>query len=211
MKRPLPSAKLQASHVKIYRNTKKNCFSVLHRRKVKGHAAIVILENVEFLVRENGRQRTIRTKKRYLHAFANGTLKHCCDHRRHRLPGQASGWIDPPYYVEKKKSGKRHGPYFNYCYQVKEDDIWKTKRIAIGGKTAEERTRKKAEVELAIALYWTPDEIISLILGDITIDHPIQITYNPYTAGYFYEVHSGKPIYTARVVIASPAGVFAYS
>lgn len=217
--------------VKVYHNTTDQCLSIVHRRKVKGYAAFVVLENVEFQVRENGRQKilqwlkVLRRRKRYLHAFASGTLVQYFE-KRHRLPGEASGWIDPPYWVEKGRGGKRHGPYFNYSYQVKVGSSWKTKRTAIAGKSAELRKAKKQEVELAIAIGWPVDKILGLIKGDITIvdkifdlikgdiaisaGDPVEINYDPYAAGYFYERRSGRPIRTARLCIVGPYGILAY-
>lgn len=225
MQRP-PPEHLQNQRVKVYRNTSDNCLSLIHKRLVVGHAVVVVLEDVEFQVRENGRQKVLEwlkalnRKKRYLHAFANGILVQCYA-KRHRLPGEASGWIDPPYWVEKGKSGKRYGPYFNYCYQVKDGDCWKTRRVAIAGRTASLREARKQEVELAIAIGWSVDKILDLIegniaidvlIGDITIDagEPIEVNYDPYAAGYFYKQDTGEPIHSARLCIVRPSGILAY-
>lgn len=60
--------------VRVFRNFKHDCYSVLQDGKLKLVAKQVRLVNVEFRIRETGRQRMIRDQRRNVHAFAVGTL-----------------------------------------------------------------------------------------------------------------------------------------
>ena len=60
--------------VRVFRNLKHDCYSVLQNGKLKLVAKQVRLANVEFRIRESGRQRMIREQKRNVHAFAVGYL-----------------------------------------------------------------------------------------------------------------------------------------
>ena len=60
--------------VYVYYNLTKKCWSVRHKGKVLFHAHDLSLANVEFKVNENGRQRVVREKKKYVHAGAQGVL-----------------------------------------------------------------------------------------------------------------------------------------
>lgn len=60
--------------VKIYWNSNKNCFSVLHKGKVVLHVNSFELFEVEYKVSEAGRQRVLREKKKNVHAYICGRL-----------------------------------------------------------------------------------------------------------------------------------------
>jgi len=58
--------------VRVYRNLSKGCFSVKQGTIVRCHADHVTLEDVKFIVSENGRQRVIKEKTKNVHAFVEG-------------------------------------------------------------------------------------------------------------------------------------------
>ena len=58
----------------VYWNLHKKCFSLMQRGKVVDHRDKVILKNVEFRVREGGRQRVLQEQKKNVHAFVVGLL-----------------------------------------------------------------------------------------------------------------------------------------
>lgn len=60
--------------VRVYKNLKHGCYNIMQRGVVKASARVVRLADVEFRVRERGRQRMIRERRRNVHAFAVGRL-----------------------------------------------------------------------------------------------------------------------------------------
>ncbi len=78
MKRPLPTH-LYTQRVSVYRNLNAQCLSILRKQHVAGHAITVVLENVRFRVQEGGRQTVLRTKRKNVHAYVDGTLTQCSD------------------------------------------------------------------------------------------------------------------------------------
>jgi hypothetical protein len=60
--------------VRVFRNLKYDCYTVMQRGRVVASARGVVLRDVELLVRESGRQRMIRERKRNVHAYAVGFL-----------------------------------------------------------------------------------------------------------------------------------------
>lgn len=126
MKRPLPTH-LYTQRVSVYRNLNAKCLSVLHKQLVAGHAIAVKLENVSFRVQEGGRQTVLKTGRKNVHAFVNGTLVECSENNQALEPSGA-----------------------------------------------------------------------------------VQVSYNPYKAGYFYNRQTGEPIYKASQCIVTPCGVLAY-
>lgn len=60
--------------VRVFKNLKHDCYSIMQRGVVKASARQVRLADVEFRVREAGRQRTLREKRKNVHAFAVGRL-----------------------------------------------------------------------------------------------------------------------------------------
>lgn len=60
--------------VRVFKNLKHGCYSIMQRGVVKASARQVRLVGVEFRVREAGRQRTLREKRKNVHAFAVGRL-----------------------------------------------------------------------------------------------------------------------------------------
>ena len=61
--------------VYVYRNLHKHQLSIQQQKLIVGYAEGVILTDVEFRVRESGRQRCLREKQKNVHAFAIGLLE----------------------------------------------------------------------------------------------------------------------------------------
>ena len=60
----------------VYRNIRRNCLSLMQDKIIVGHAEAVILNAVEFRVRESGRQRVLQERQKNVHAFSIGLLEH---------------------------------------------------------------------------------------------------------------------------------------
>jgi len=61
--------------VRVFKNLKYGCYSIMQRGVIRASAKQVRLCDVEFRVRESGRQRMLREKRRNVHAFAVGRLE----------------------------------------------------------------------------------------------------------------------------------------
>jgi hypothetical protein len=69
---------LSAASVRVYRNHRENCWSI-QRKTSKGWRVwlrwdYVVLDNVDFIVNKAGQDRVRKENKKYVHAFAQGTL-----------------------------------------------------------------------------------------------------------------------------------------
>lgn len=62
--------------VKVYRNLRRDCFSIVDvsTRRVCAYSKKLWLSNVEFKVSEAGRQRVLQSKKKNVHAWVVGTV-----------------------------------------------------------------------------------------------------------------------------------------
>lgn len=60
--------------VAVYYNLHKHCLSVTHKGRVVKHVQSIRLSNVEFKVRQGGRERVIREGRKNVHAFIVGDL-----------------------------------------------------------------------------------------------------------------------------------------
>lgn len=60
--------------VRVFKNLKHDCYSIMQRGVIKASAKQVRLSGVEFRVREAGRQRALRENRKNVHAFAVGRL-----------------------------------------------------------------------------------------------------------------------------------------
>ena len=91
--------------VRVFLNHKHRCYSIFQNGAVRASARQVRLTDVEFRVRESGRQRMLRENRRTIHAFAVGRLidhVHPSEHeralgdlggRRLRYAPQEAGWF----------------------------------------------------------------------------------------------------------------------
>lgn len=66
----------QDKPVRVFKNLKHGCYSIMQNGVIRASARQVRLTDVEFRVREAGRQRMVRERRRNVHAFAVGRL---CD------------------------------------------------------------------------------------------------------------------------------------
>ena len=64
----------QDKPVRVFKNLTYGCYGILQDGKLKASARQVQLTDVEFRVRESGRQRALKEQRRNVHAFAVGTL-----------------------------------------------------------------------------------------------------------------------------------------
>jgi hypothetical protein len=60
--------------VRVIRNWKRDCYTILQNGRFKASAKQVRLADVEFRVRGSGRDRMLRERKRNVHAYAIGRL-----------------------------------------------------------------------------------------------------------------------------------------
>lgn len=60
--------------VRVFKNLKHGCYSIMQRGIVRASARAVRLTDVEFRVGEKGRQRMLRERRKNIHAFAVGRL-----------------------------------------------------------------------------------------------------------------------------------------
>ena len=60
--------------VRVFRNWKHGCYTIMQHGKLLASAKQVRLADVEFRVRESGRQRMLRGQRKNVHAFATGEL-----------------------------------------------------------------------------------------------------------------------------------------
>ena len=58
--------------LEVYFNLHKSCLSVRHKGLVIKHTEAITLSNVTFKVREGGRQRVLKERKKNVHAFVKG-------------------------------------------------------------------------------------------------------------------------------------------
>ena len=61
----------------IYWNLHKLTFSIMQNQKVVGHSNQLYLSDVEFRVRERGRQKVLKDKVKNVHAFVVGRIFFC--------------------------------------------------------------------------------------------------------------------------------------
>jgi len=68
--------------VRVFKNWKHNCYTIMQDGVVRASARQVHLRDVQFLVRESGRRRMLQRKRKTVHAYAEGRLE------AHVHPGQ---------------------------------------------------------------------------------------------------------------------------
>lgn len=85
--------------VRVFKNLKHGCYSIMQRGVIRASARVVRLSDVEFRVGEKGRQRMIRDKRRNVHAFAIGRLVDYVhpDDARDIAPLEGRGAFYDPY------------------------------------------------------------------------------------------------------------------
>ncbi len=65
----------RARPVRVFKNWKHGCYSIMQDGVVRASAREVKLHGVEFLVRASGRARMLRLKRKLVHAYAVGLLE----------------------------------------------------------------------------------------------------------------------------------------
>jgi hypothetical protein len=98
--------------VRVFKNLKHGCYSIMQRGVVKASARVVRLADVEFRVGEKGRQRMIRERRKNVHAFAVGHLVdyvHPSD-SRDIAPPQGRGAFYDPYRFESFVDSETEAP-----------------------------------------------------------------------------------------------------
>lgn len=64
----------QSKPVRVFKNPKRDCYNIMQNGRVKANAKQIWLKDAEFLVRESGRQRMLRERRKNIHAYIVGEL-----------------------------------------------------------------------------------------------------------------------------------------
>lgn len=107
--------------VMVYYNLHKHTFSIKHKEKVILHADFVNLIDVEFRVRQGGRESVLRDKSKNVHAFAIGTLVDYSKFPSSDIPESKEGDI------------VTYNPYKHDSFVYKEDEspIYNAKEVTL--------------------------------------------------------------------------------
>jgi hypothetical protein len=105
--------------VMVYYNLHKQTFSVTYDSKVILHADYVKLGNVEFRVRQGGKERVRQDKSKNVHAFVIGTLLDYCEYPCDDIPSSPSGKI------------VTYNPYKHnsFVYKGSEEPVYNAKKV----------------------------------------------------------------------------------
>ena len=79
--------------VMVHYNLHKHTFSITHKGLVISHADYVKLNDVEFRVRQGGREKVVKEKRKNVHAFVIGTLIEYCKYPCESLPSEPNSDI----------------------------------------------------------------------------------------------------------------------
>ncbi len=101
--------------VRVYRNLRYGCWSI-QRKTPKGWRVwlrwdYVVLDDVHFVVNKAGQNRVRKENKKYVHAFAYGTLM--------------ANTLGP----EEKMVRVNYNPYKNDQFQTRHGDVYQAKRV----------------------------------------------------------------------------------
>ena len=73
--------------VEVYKNLRKQCYSVRQKGKVIGYALVLAMSNVDFVVQQGGRKRVLESGQKNVHAFLRGDIHLCkSDESKFDLP-----------------------------------------------------------------------------------------------------------------------------
>ncbi len=105
--------------VMVYYNLHKHTFSVTHKSKVIFHADYVKLGDVEFRVRQGGKERVRSEKSKNVHAFVIGNLLDYCTYPCDNIP-------DPP-----SNNIVTYNPYKHnsFVYKKGEEPIYNAEEV----------------------------------------------------------------------------------
>jgi len=76
--------------VMVYYNLHKHTFSVQHKGRIKSYVDYVKLKNVEFRVREGGKEKVRQEKRKNVHAFVIGDLLDYCQYPCENMPPETN-------------------------------------------------------------------------------------------------------------------------
>jgi hypothetical protein len=79
--------------VMVYYNLHKHTFSVRSNNRVVIHADYVKLVDVEFKVRQGGREKVVQDKQKNVHSFVIGTLVDYCNYPCEDIPSEPNNNI----------------------------------------------------------------------------------------------------------------------
>ena len=63
--------------VEVYKNLRKQCYSIRQKGKVIGYANVLAMSNVDFVVQKGGRKRVLESGQKNVHAFLRGFIYVC--------------------------------------------------------------------------------------------------------------------------------------
>ena len=100
--------------VKVYWNSRKKLFSIVHKGKVIAHKEVVFLSDCKFVVNPMGREKVLREKRKNVHAYICGTLADSEE--------PARGDTFEPVNV-------RYNPYWNCSFMTDSGPIFDAKQV----------------------------------------------------------------------------------
>jgi hypothetical protein len=77
----------------VYYNLNKHTFSVTYKNRLITHADYIKLNDIEFRVRQGGREKVIKEKRKNVHSFVIGTLMDYCKYPCESLPSEPNSHI----------------------------------------------------------------------------------------------------------------------
>lgn len=85
--------KIVGQRVMVYYNLHKHTFSIQKSGIVLFHADFVKLKNVEFRVRQGGKEKVRKDKSKNVHAFVIGEIEDYCEYPCPELPNKIKGKV----------------------------------------------------------------------------------------------------------------------
>lgn len=109
----------KGKRVMVYYNLNKHTFSITYKTKVVLYADYVKLTDVEFKVREGGKEKVRQEKRKNVHAFVIGNLVDYCEYPCKDMPSESNSNVVTynPY------------KYDSFVYKTNEKPIYKAKEI----------------------------------------------------------------------------------
>ena len=105
--------------VMVYYNLHKHTFSITFNNIVVAHADFIKLNNVEFRVRQGGKERVRQEKSKNVHAFVIGSLIEYCQYPCDNIPEEPTGNVVTynPY------------KYDSFVYRDTEEPVFNAKEV----------------------------------------------------------------------------------
>lgn len=102
----------ESKPVRVFRNWKRGCYNIMQNGRLVACARQVRLAGVEFRVRETGRRRMLRLRRRNVHAYAIGwLLDHVSPNERRSLePVAGRGAFYDPWRFSSFVDGESQRP-----------------------------------------------------------------------------------------------------